>query len=269
MWSKVAGAWAEHAEYIDERMAEITEKLLELTAPQPGERVLELACGPAGTGLAAAQLVGPQGEVVLSDVAVEMTGIGAARAAALGFRNVRARELDLEDIDEPDGSYDVVLCREGLMFAFDPARAAREIRRVLKPGGRVAVSVWGPREKNPWLSIVFDAVSAQLGKPTPPPGVPSPFSLPDSEALADLLRSAGLADVLVSDLPVATHAGSFEEWSARTTALAGPLASLLVSLPEGATQALRARLRAAARPYETPAGLSFPGVALLASARRV
>ena len=101
---------------------------------------------------------------------------------------MRTRELDLEQIDEPDGSYDVVLCREGLMLVPDPARAAREIARVLRPGGRVALAVWGPREQNPWLGVVFDAVSAQLGTPMPPPGIPGPFSLDDADGLAGAAR---------------------------------------------------------------------------------
>ena len=158
-----AGSWGEHAEYVDARGAAVTEQMLAASRPQPGERVLELACGPGGVGIAAARLVAPGGEVVLSDVVAEMTAIAAARATAAGAGNVQARVLDIERIDEPDASYDVVLCREGLMFAPDPARAASEIRRVLRPGGRVAVAVWGPRERNPWLGLVFDAVSAQTG----------------------------------------------------------------------------------------------------------
>src|ERR687895_799609 len=160
MWAAVAPAWAEHAAYADARGAEVAERMLELTAPAPGERVLERAGGPAGLGLAAAARVAPDGEVVLSDVAAERTAIAAARAAALGVRNVPARVLDIEAIEEPDGAYDVVLCREGLMFAADPARAASEIRRVLRPGGRTAIAVWGPRERNPWLGVMFDAVGA-------------------------------------------------------------------------------------------------------------
>jgi SAM-dependent methyltransferase len=269
MWAVVAGSWAEHADYIDARGAAVTETLLELSNPQPGERVLELACGPGGVGLAAAERVAPGGEVVLSDVAAEMTSIASARAAALGLSNVSTCELDLERIAQPGGSYDVVLCREGLMFAPDPALATREIRRVLRPGGRVAVAVWGPRKRNPWLSVVFDAISAQIGRPVPPPGIPGPFSIEDSDRLARLLSDAELADVAVSEISVPLHAGSFEEWWARTSALAGPLARVLESLPEEATQAIRAHLREATRPYETATGIEFPGVTLLATGRRV
>src|SRR5215211_2069598 len=161
MWASVAPAWGEHAEYADTRGGAMTARLLELVAPGPGERVLELACGAGGTGIAAAGLVGRAGEVVLSDVAAEMTAIAAARAAALGLANVRTLTLDLDDLAQPDQADDVVLCREGLMFAFDPAHAVAEIRRVLRPGGRVAVAVWGPAG--------------------PPPGIPGPFALDDAD----------------------------------------------------------------------------------------
>ncbi len=176
--------------------------------------------------------------------------------------------LDLEWIEQPDSSYDVVLCREGLMFASDPARAAREIRRVLRPGGRVALAVWGPRDRNPWLAIVFEALSAVVGAPIPPPGIPGPFSLDDPDQLSALLSDAEFADVAVTELEVPLRADSFEEWWTRTIALAGPIANILASLPADASQALRARLQEAVSTYETPTGLELPGSALLASGRR-
>jgi SAM-dependent methyltransferase len=268
MWSGVAWAWGANAAFVDARGEHVTERMLALAQPGPGERVLELACGAGGPGLRAAALVGPEGEVVLSDVAIEMTAIASARAAALGLRNTTGRALDLEDIDEPDAAYDVVLCREGLMLVPDPARALREIQRVLRPGGRVVATVWGPRAENPWLGIVFDVVSEGLGAPAPPPGIPHPFSLADAEELAGLFRGAGLADVGVSELATPYHADTVDEWWQRTAALAGPLAQRLAALPAPAASALRARAAAAIAAYETPAGLDIPGVSLVASARR-
>ena len=137
MWSAVAPGWAAHADFIDDRGVDVTDAMLFITAPQPGERVLELACGPGGPGFAAAPLVAPGGAVVVSDVSAEMTSIAAARARERRLGSVSCRVLDLEEIDEPDASFDVVLCREGLMLVADPARAAAEVRRVLAPGGRV------------------------------------------------------------------------------------------------------------------------------------
>ena len=178
MWAAVGPAWGENAAFLDARGSGMTARMLELAGPRPGDRVLELACGPGSVGLAAAELVRPNGKVVMSDLVPEMLAIAEARID--GTPNVSTRVLDLDEIDEPDGTYDVVLCRDGLMLAPDPNRAAREIRRVLRPGGRAAVAVWGPRARNPWLGVVFDVVGEQLGTTMPPPGVPNAFSLDDA-----------------------------------------------------------------------------------------
>jgi SAM-dependent methyltransferase len=268
MWDSVAPGWGAHADYVDTRGVEATTAMLDATAPGPGDRVLELACGPGSVGLAAAARVGPSGEVVLSDVAPEMVAVAAARADATGARNVSACVLDLEQIEQPHASYDIVLCREGLMFALDPARAVGEIHRVLRPGGRTAIAVWGPPADNPWLAVVFDAVSEQLGSPIPPRGIPGPFSLSDQAQLAGLLTDAGFVDVRVDELAVPLRASSVDEWWTRTTALAGPLANLIAGLPETAATALRDRLDAAVTRYRTGTGLEFPGVTLLATAHR-
>jgi hypothetical protein len=113
----------------------------------------------------------------------------------------------------------------------------------------------------------FDAVSVQLGRPVPPPGIPGPFSLAGAGEVDALLADAGLTDVAVEELPVPLRAQSFEQWWERTSALAGPLATIVASLPEPATRALTERVREAAAAYETPAGLEFPGLSLIAVGR--
>jgi SAM-dependent methyltransferase len=262
MWAAVAAGWGEHADYVDARSTILTERMLERAALRPGERVLELACGAGGLGMAAAERVAPEGEVVLSDVAAEMTAIAARRAHDRGLSNVTTRQLDLERIDEPDAGFDVVLCREGLMFALDPERAVGEIRRVLRPGGRFALAVWGPRDRNPWLGIVLDAVSEQLGAPVPPPGIPGPFALGDPARLREIVHAE------VEEVAVALRAPSFDEWWSRTTALAGPLSKMLSVQPPETIEAIRERAREAISPYATADGIELPGVSLLASGRR-
>ena len=268
MWAAVAEGWEVHADFVEARGKDLTRHMLRETAPRPGDRVLELASGAGDVALAAAPLVTP-GEVVVSDVAAEMTAIAARRATTRGFANVTARTFGVEAIDAGDESFDVVLCREGLMFAVRPALAVGEIARVLGPGGRVAVAVWGPKEENPWLRVVFDAVSAQLGRPVPPPGLPGPFALSDATVLKRLFETNGLENVNVREVFVPLSARSFDEWWQRVAALAGPLTSILARLPETARRELHARLREDVRPFETEdGGLNFPGQALLASGRR-
>lgn len=268
MWAAVATAWGEHADYVDQRVAPVTSRLIEFVSPAAGDHVLELACGAGGLGLEAAARVGAQGSVVLSDVAKQMTDIALERARERGLRNVSGRPLDLEAIDEPDASYDIVLCREGLMFALDPARALREMYRVLKPGGRVALSVWGPRSRNPWLGLVFDAASNVLGRPVPPTGLPGPFSLGAEGQLAAAFAGSALSNVTFEEIAVETRAPSFEDFWDRTTALAGPLTKILAELPAGARDQLKAGLRQSLAPYVGEVGLSIPGVAIVASGRR-
>ena len=268
VWSTVSDAWAEHATFIDARGQVVTEWLLSATAPTAGDRVLELACGPGAVTLAVAGMVDP-GEVIASDVAVEMVDTAVARAHARGFSNVHGRRLEIEDIAEPDGTFDLVYCRDGLQFALDPARAVAEIARVTKPGGRAAVAVWAERDRNPWLGLVLDVLSEQLGQPVPPPGIPGPFSLGDGTVLDRLFTDAGFADVRREELSVPFRAPSFDGWWRTTTSLAGPLSVLIANLDGETTEKLRTRAHEAIAPFEAAdGGVEIPGVQHLLSARR-
>jgi SAM-dependent methyltransferase len=241
----------------------MTERLLAGGSVSPGQHVLELACGPGGAGLAAAEVVGDRGHVIVSDVVPEMAAIAATRATSRGLRNVTAATLDLEAIDQPDAAFDVVVCREGLMFAVDPARALTEIHRVLRPGGRLALSVWGPREANPWLGVVVDAVAAVIGMVVPPPGMPGPFALADQTELASLLVAAGFLDVTVDAVAVPLRSPTFEAWWARTAAVAGPVATIIARLDETKRAEMERQLRSATARYATDEGLEFPGLAIV------
>jgi SAM-dependent methyltransferase len=197
-----------------------------------------------------------------------MVAVAAARAEALGLVQVTTRQRDLERIDESDESFDVVVCREGLMLVPDPALAVGEMRRVLRPGGRAAVAVWGPRERNPWLGALLDAVSTHTGMPVPPPGIPGPFSLDDADVLAGLLSEAGLAEVVVTEVATPSPTATFEEWWDLIPGLAGPIATILASLSEDVRVAIRTTAATALEPYATPDGYHLPGLSLLGTGCR-
>ena len=267
MWGSVAPGWERNADFVDRRTEDLTRAMLEAAALDPGDRVLELACGPGGLGMAAAERV-PEGEVVLSDIAPQMTAIAAARAEARGIANLTTLDLDLERIDQPDESYDVVLCREGLMLVPDHDAAASEIRRVLRPGGRAVVSVWGPRDRNPWLGAMLDAVGAQLGGTFPPPGVPGPFALESRDKLLAVLSGAGFEDVAIDEVDAPWVGESFEDWWRTTSALAGPLVKVFEAQPDEAVESIRSHARESLAAYVTAEGLEIPGVTLMGAARR-
>jgi SAM-dependent methyltransferase len=268
MWRAVAGGWTSAADEVDERASAVTEAIIQGVAPRPGQRILELASGPGGVALGVAPLVGPSGEVVVSDVVDEMVAVAAERAAARQLTNVRPKVLDLDAIDEPDESFDAVVCREGLMFASQPVQAVHEIRRVLRRGGQASIAVWGPRSRNPWLGLVMDAVTAELGHPVPPPGLPGPFALDDERRLRALFVDAGYVDVEVTECAGTLVVASPDAWWARTVAMAGPLSVLISGLAPGQAGAIRRRLEDAAAPYATVTGLRLPDLALVVAARR-
>ena len=266
MWANLAPAWEANADDVDRRAAPVTERMLEAAGVRRGDRVLDLACGPGGAGLAAADRVGADGEVVLSDVVPGMVEAARRRATAHGAGNVRAEILDLEDIAQPDATYDVVLCREGLMFALDPVQAVTEMRRVLRSAGRVAVAVWGARRDNPWLGLLIDAITEVTGIVVPPPGVPGPFALGDRDRLRALFadrgsrRSPARARRGAAAHPIVRH-----RWN-RNLTVAGPVVRLLVGLDDDTRARVRDTVRAAVAPYGGDGPLELPGLAIVLSA---
>lgn len=172
-WGGAAEAWARAAEEEETgASASATRWMLETAALRPGEEVLELACGAGRVGLEAARMVQPGGTVLCSDFSEAMVQAVRDRVSRTGIENVGARVLDAEDLSLDSQRFDVVLCRFGYMLMSDPAAALGESRRVLRPGGRLLLAVWGEAGENPWLAAVMAAIVDQLGAPPPEPGTP-------------------------------------------------------------------------------------------------
>lgn len=268
MWASVAPAWGELADELEQRSSAVTGAMLLGAEVGPGDRVLELACGPGGAGLAAARRVAPAGAVLLSDVVPAMVEIARRRAELSGLTSVRAEVLDLEDVAQPDESFDVVLCREGMMFAVDPGRAAAEMARVLRPGGRVAVAVWSSKDDNPWLGILLDSIRQVTGMTVPPPGMPGPFALADQARLRGLFEQAGFVALESQLVPAPVQAPSFEAWWGRTLRVAGPVVAILNGSSESVRSQVRDAAEAATEVHRTDEGLVLPALARVLTGRR-
>jgi SAM-dependent methyltransferase len=150
VWNAMASGWQEQREELWNISRPVSEWMIRKLDPQPGDAVLELAAGLGETGFMVARLVGETGRVIATDFATEMVAAARRRAEELGIRNVELRVLDAERMDLETDSVDGVLCRWGYMLMVDPAAAFAETRRVLRPGGRLAFSVWAGPERNPW-----------------------------------------------------------------------------------------------------------------------
>ena len=270
-WSSAAEGWAADAEQRERGPAgAAAEWMIDAADLGPGERVLELACGAGDVGLRAAALVGPEGHVVCSDFAAPMVELVEQRAAALGLRQVEARVVDAEAMDDLRNQFDAVLCRFGYMLMPDPSKALRGSFTALRPGGRLALAVWGSPERNPWLSSLTGAVMAELGAPPPEPGTPGPFALHDHIRLQKLLDDAGFTDVALEDLDDARHYDSLDDWWSSMQDVSGPLAAFLSQLTEKQVSVIRDAALSRAAGYRRQDGTaSFPTHVVVATARRL
>lgn len=267
MWNSVAPSWEANAEFVDQHLAAATDALLDAAEITAGDAVLELAAGPGGAGLRAAQRVGLKGSVVLSDDAPEMVAVAARRA--IGYPQVKTAVFDQSKIIADDGHFDAVISRHGLMFADEPVGAVKEAARVLRPGGALAAMTWGPRSMNPWLGLVLDAVGEQFGVPFPPPNVRGPFSLDDAALMRSVLEEGGLEDVHVQAVDTPMHAASVQAWWERVPELAGPLASALAAMEPDVREQIAQRAKGAGAKASHRDGdqIAFSGSVLIASGR--
>lgn len=269
-WSRAADGWGRETERRESGPSgAAADWMLSAVALEPGERVLELASGAGEVGLRAAEAVGPSGRVVVSDFAEPMVELVGDRARSAGLGHVEGRVLDAEDPRLEGERFDAVLCRFGYMLMADPARALRESCAALDRAGRIALAVWGPAERNPWQSLITDAVMKTLGAPPPAPGMPGPFALADHERLRSLLAEAGFVDIVVEDLDVERQRESVDEWWAEMLGASGPLSAVLGQLADAQRAAVRDDAQRGARRYAGRDGsVRFPARVVVASARR-
>lgn len=265
-WSAVAEAWDSAVDYVEEHSIPATRALVHAVAVRPGDRVLELAAGPGGLGATWAGLTGPEGRVVLSDVAPGMVEVAARRNSDLAA--VEVAVIDASAIDLPTGSFDVVVCRMGLMFTPEPAVALGEVHRVLRAGGRFGALTWAGIEHNPWMTCVgMAAIANGLVSGGPPVGPGGIFSLGDAGQLEALAKGAGFVDVQVDEVDVTFRAPSIEAHVDRVSSLAGPLAAAFAAATRDELEAVRRTAAQLASDHITTDGVVLPGRALLVTGR--
>jgi SAM-dependent methyltransferase len=265
-WQEMASGWERRREELEGVTRAVSEWMVRAIAPQPGDTVLELAAGPGGTGFAAAALLGEEGRLISSDFSPAMVEVARRRAAELGLGNVEHKVVDAEAIALDDGSVDGVLCRFGFMLMPDPAAALAETRRVLRPGGRLSLAVWGHAQRNPWISIAGRILSELGLAPPPEPGTPGMFVLADEERLRELLESVGFGVERVEEVPVLFEFADVNDYIVRSRDTGGMFARIWRDASDEERAAITTRIEEDFVPFAVGGGYELPGVAVVAAA---
>jgi SAM-dependent methyltransferase len=261
-WNAVAPGWYAQREELWKASRLVSEWIVRRLDPQPGDTVLELAAGLGDTGFMAARLVGESGRVIITDFAPEMVAGARRRAEEIGVENVEFRVLDAERMDLVTDSADGVLCRWAYMLTTDPAAAFAETRRVLRPGGRLAFSVWAARERNPALSLVGKVLEVQGHIAPPEPEAPGAFVMADPGRIRELVVGAGFAEPEIEEVSFRWSFADQEAYWRYLTETSASASPVLRSLPTTAQEAVREQVHEAARPFYSGEGYTFPAVCL-------
>jgi len=234
--------------------------LFERAGLRAGESVLDVACGTGLVSLPAAQRVGAHGRLLGIDLSGRMVEAAARRAREQGVAAARFVRMDAQQLDLADASFDVVLCALGLMYLPEPARALAEMRRVLRPGGRIVVAVWGERSRCAWAPV-FPIVDAEVASEV----CPLFFRLGRHDSLAGELARAGFTDIATQRLAVTLDHADADAASAAAL-VGGPVALAWSRFAAPVRERVRARYLDAIAPWRQGARYRLPAEFVIASA---
>ena len=265
---RLRAAWGAAAEAYSSRMVRLTgpltERVISLLVPQEGQKILDVASGPGEPALSVARALNSTGQVIGTDLAEGMVAQARKRAQAEGLTNVEFRPMDAEALQFPDGSFNGVTCRLGLMIFPHPDRALREMQRVLVKGGKAVLAVWGTEEKV-YLIQLFRGVMEEHFPQANVPGAPLPFAFGAPGVLEKALREAGFSHIHTEPFTVTPSFIDPEElWGAFRDGT--PLKALLAqAASEVVERARNSFLMAAERFRSSSSGrIELPSEALLA-----
>jgi len=264
-WNDVAGrSWAEFQEGLDRQAAPLGRRAMAALAPAPGERILDIGCGAGQTSLELAQAVGAGGSVLGVDLSEPLLAIARRRAA--GVEGLEVRQGDAQTFPFAPGAFDAAFSRFGVMFFEDPAAAFANIRRALKPAGRLAFVCWRKPDENPIMRLPMEAAGSLVPAPSPPePGAPGPFAFADPDRVRGILAGAGFADVELTPHDEKVGSGDLETALALALRI-GPLGAILRDNP-GLREPVLPRVRAALARHDGPDGPKLDAAVWTVTAR--
>jgi SAM-dependent methyltransferase len=194
-WQAAARAWNDWSPLLHSWLGPATEIMLDMAKVGPGHRVLDVAAGAGDQTLQAAERVGQNGYVLATDISSNILAFASENASRAGYHNIDTKVLDGENLDVPEGTFDAVISRVGLIYFPQQQKALAGIKRALKRGGHVAAIVYSTAENNGFFSIPVSVIRRRANLPPPLPGQPGPFSLGGPGVLEEAFRKAGFQNV--------------------------------------------------------------------------
>jgi SAM-dependent methyltransferase len=267
---KAAVTWTTFQERIDAVFEPITALAVDAAAPAPGEHAVDVGCGCGGSLLALAARLGPSGRVVGLDVSKPMAARARERIAAAGLSQAEIVVADAASHDLGGIDVDLLFSRFGVMFFADPVAAFGNLRRAMRPGGRLLCVAWRPFADNPWFRVPLEAAGSLLA-PQPPtdPDAPGPFAFGNADRTQSILEDAGWRGVTLTrqDVPMRFAAAGQIEQATEFATRVGALARVLGEEPPEVRAQATAAVAEALRAYDGPDGINLTGSVWLISAR--
>ena len=193
-WNKFSGGWRKWDDFTMTFLKPMGNEIISLLNLKPTDHVLDIATGTGEPGITIAFMVN-NGKVTGTDISEGMMNIAREHAMEKNVSNYDVIVADACELPFPDNHFDKISCRMGFMFFPDMVTAAKEMFRVLKPGGRMATSVWNGPEKNIWVTAMMGTMKKHLEMPAPPPGAPGMFRCGGPGFMTDLLQTAGFDNI--------------------------------------------------------------------------
>lgn len=217
------------------------DEMIRLLDLKETDHVLDIAAGTGEPGLTIARKV-KDGKVVITDLAEGMLVIARENASNKGITNVEFHLCDVCELPYPDHTFDVISCRLGFMFFPDMKKAASEMFRVLKPGGKFVTSVWDVAEKNFWVTAIGGAINRNMQLPPPAPGAPGMFRCAESGLIENLILGAGSKKVTVQQVKGQLKCGTSEVYWMMMTEIAAPFVAALSKADDAMREKIKAEV---------------------------
>jgi len=268
-WQTSARYWDKYRVLIEQMFAPLTSGLIEEARIGIGRKVLDIGGGSGEPSLTISSIVGPTGSVMYTDPAAGMVESAQAEAHRRGLTNIRFRQCSADDLPFPDRTFDVAVGRLSAMFFVDPVKAVREALRVILEGGYVSFVVWGPKEANPFFSVIADVIDRFVEGPPEDSGARDVFRFAVPGELAGILQQAGAKNVVERRLDFQIEAAvSFEQFWQLRTEMSGTLREKMARLAPAQLPTVKQAVADAARRYFVSGTMNFPAEALIVGGRK-